>query len=227
MSSENIYSIFKVSSLTKFIMLIVVSFAAATGASASNITDEIRVLVEENTANLMSKLEQEKSSYATDPEHFYQEMDTALSELVAFRRIAGRVMGKHARAATKEQRNRFLIVFKRSMYETYSKALVESNVAAMDVTMVRLNTRSNKKATVTIKVQSGTGNHYDVAYSVYNNKSGIWKVENVVVSGINVGLAFRDRFNQAYNDNRGDIDAVIERWSTGIEDDVSHAVAIK
>ncbi len=210
-------------------MVITVSLLVASAVSASNTTDEIRLLVEENTVTLMAKLEQEKSSYATDPEHFYKEMDAALSELVSFRRIAGRVMGKHARKATKQQRNRFVTVFKRSMYESYSKALVESSVASMDVKKVTMNPRSDKKATVNIKVTSESGNQYDVAYSVFHDKSGAWLVENVVVSGINVGLAFRDRFNQAYRANKGDIDAVIGNWSTAleVEDEASQGLAIK
>jgi len=210
-------------------MVIAVTLLVATAVSASNITDEIRLLVEENTSSLMARLEQEKSTYATDPEHFYREIDAALSELVSFRRIAGRVMGKHARKATKQQRNRFLAVFKRSMYESYSKALVESSVASMEVKKVTMNPRSNKKATVNIKVTSDSGNQYDIAYSVFHDKSGSWMVENVVVSGINVGLAFRDRFNQAYRENKGNIDAVIENWSTTleVEDKASHGLAIK
>jgi len=230
-SSQTTYSVHKAGAIRMFTKLIIitVSLLMATVVSASSITDEIRLLVEENTASLMAKLEQEKSSYATDPEHFYREMDAALSELVSFRRIAGRVMGKHARKATKQQRSSFLIAFKRSMYESYSKALVESSVATMEVKKVTMNPRSNKKATVNIKVTSESGNQYDIAYSVFLDKAGSWMVENVVVSGINVGLAFRDRFNQAYRENKGDIDAVIETWSTTleVEDEASQGVAIK
>lgn len=231
MNSQNTYSVQRAGSIRLFtnLMVIAISLLVATAVSASNVTDEIRLLVEENTVTLMTKLEQEKSSYATDPEYFYREMDAALSELVSFRRIAGRVMGKHARKATKQQRSRFVIVFKRSMYESYSKALVESSVASMEVETVTMNPRSNKKATVNIKVTSDSGNQYDVAYSVFHDKSGAWMVENVVVSGINVGLAFRDRFNQAYRVNKGDLDAVIESWSTAleVEGEASHSIAGK
>lgn len=232
MSSQSAYSAYKAGSIKTFTKLIVLAVtllvATAASASPSTTTDEIRSLVEENTNRLMAKLEQEKSSYFTDRETFYKEMDEALSELVSFRRIAGRVMGKHARKATKQQRSRFLTVFKRSMYESYSKALVESGVASMDVKKVTMNPRSNKKATVNIKVTSGSGNQFDIVYSVFHDKSGAWMVENVVVSGINVGLAFRDRFNQAYRNNKGDIEAVIETWSTTLDvhDEASEGLAI-
>jgi phospholipid transport system substrate-binding protein len=38
-------------------------------------------------------------------------------------------------------------------------------------------------------------------------------VVNVIVNGINLGLTFRNQFDQAMRDNSRDYDAVIDGWS--------------
>ena len=50
-------------------------------------------------------------------------------------------------------------------------------------------------------------------YSMYLNDSGQWMMENVIVEGVNIGLAFRDRFSQEMEAKRGQIQAVIDGWS--------------
>jgi phospholipid transport system substrate-binding protein len=42
-------------------------------------------------------------------------------------------------------------------------------------------------------------------------------MENVIVEGINIGLAFRDRFAQEMEANRGQIQLVIDGWSDAVE----------
>ncbi len=42
-------------------------------------------------------------------------------------------------------------------------------------------------------------------------------MENVIVEGINIGLAFRDRFAQEMEQNRGQIQAVIDGWSDAVK----------
>ena len=41
---------------------------------------------------------------------------------------------------------------------------------------------------------------------------GQWKVRNVIVEGINMGLLFRDQFAQAMQAQGGDLEAVISNW---------------
>ncbi len=42
-------------------------------------------------------------------------------------------------------------------------------------------------------------------------------MENVIVEGVNIGLAFRDRFAQEMESKRGNVQAVIDDWSKAVE----------
>jgi phospholipid transport system substrate-binding protein len=199
-----------------FLGQFIVAGHVVAGNVAGNIEAEVRQVVEDSTQQLVEKLNKEKASYTENPGRFYSEMDAALSELVDFKRIAARVMGKYARKATKEQRSRFLVSFKRSLYVAYSRALVESGAFEISVNDAKLNPRSDKKASVNLVVTSASGNQYPVVYSMHFAKSNEWMLENVIVNGVNVGLAFRERFNQEVRTQKGDLDKVIDGWSSEV-----------
>lgn len=205
-----------------FYVLLLWLFSASL-AQADNKAEEegkIKALVEQNVVELLAEYEEEKIHYETDPKRFYKAMEGALSRIVDFKRIAARVMGKYARKASKEERGQFTRVFKDSLFNTYTKTLVESGSFDIKVTKAEINSRSDKRASVDMDVISDSGNVYPVTYSMYKNKQDQWLMENVIVFGVNVGLAFRDKFEAQYREHRGNIAAVIDNWSVDIKLDV-------
>jgi len=180
-------------------------------------SEQVRQTVEQNVLEVVDYFEKEKQYYETDPERFFRNMDLALSKIVDFRRIAARVMGRFARKASKEQRDRFVETFKKTLFDTYSKTLIESGTFEIRVTKAAINSRSDRRASVDLEVMSDNGNTYPVIYSMYKTDEGEWLMENVIVFGVNVGLAFRDRFESQMRATRGDIDAVIDGWSVKLD----------
>ena len=191
--------------------------AASSVYAAPSQEDVVREKVEISVVELLETFNQERQYYETQPDRFFKNMDVALSKIVDFRRIAGRVMGKYGRRASKEQRDNFVEVFKKSLYVTYTKTLVESGVFEIKVTKASINSRSDKRANVSLDVISDNGTVFPVLYSMHKNKQSQWLVENVVVFGVNVGLAFRDRFESQMRKNKNDIDAVIQTWTVKLD----------
>src|SRR5690606_16481480 len=108
-------------------------FVLITGQAWAGSEDDLRQYVDENSQKLVQKLNEEKGLYDKDPEAFYTSMDEALDNFVDFRRIAARVMGRYARQASPEQRDEFVEKFKRSLFESYAKALVSAENIEIDV----------------------------------------------------------------------------------------------
>ena len=52
-----------------------------------------------------------------------------------------------------------------------------------------------------------------ISYTMAQNKSGEWKLINVVLNGVNLGKSFRDQFTQAMKQNDNNIDKVIATWA--------------
>ena len=178
---------------------------------------ELRQYVDRNTQQLVKKLNAEKGLYQKDPEAFYASMDEELSDFVDFRRIAARVMGRYARQTTPEQRDDFVEKFKRSLFDSYAQALVSAEDFEIRVKEALINPQDDSRASVQMEVVSASGNRYPVTYSMYRADEDHWMMENVIVEGVNIGLAFRDRFSQEMEKKRGKIQAVIDNWGSAIE----------
>ncbi|PXX89823.1 toluene tolerance protein [Marinobacter vulgaris] len=173
--------------------------------------------VDENTQQLVDKLHEEKGLYEKDPQAFYRSMEQELEGFVDFRRIAARVMGRYARQASPEQRDEFVEKFKRSLFDSYAQALVSTDDFTIEVKDAVINPDNDQRASVRMEVTSASGNRYPVAYSMYQTKDGRWMMENVIVEGINIGLAFRDRFSQEMEKNGGEVQAAIDGWGDAVD----------
>ncbi len=179
--------------------------------------EELRQYVDENTQRLVQQLNEEQGLFESDPEAFYKRMDQAMTDFVDFRRIAARVMGRYARQTSPEQRDEFVERFKRSLFESYAQALVGSaDDFEINVKSASVNPNNDDRGSVDMEVTSDSGNRYQISYSMYRNSDGVWLMENVIVEGVNLGLAFRDRFAQEMESRRGDVDEVISNWGDAV-----------
>jgi len=189
-------------------------FAFSTWAGADEVKNSqaLKQYISTSMNQLLLKLEARKLDYKNDSALFYHDLNIELSKVIDFKRIALKVMGKHGRTATKAQRAQFISVFKSSLYKTYAQVLLDNNEVEIDVINATLNPRNIKKAKVNIEIKSARGLVFDVSYSLHKGKDQIYRIENIVVMGINLGLAFKDRFQQQVNVNKGDINEVIDNW---------------
>ncbi len=204
--------VFRIHTLLGLVLALFLASAAHAGEA-----EDLREYVDANTQRLVDKLNRERGLYEKDPEAFYRKMDEALSDFVDFRRIAARVMGRYARQTTPEQRDEFVVKFKRSLFDSYAQALVSAEEFKINVQGATINPQDSGRASVQMEVVTASGNRYPVTYSMYKTDSGQWMMENVIVEGVNIGLAFRDRFSQEMEENRGRIQAVIDGWSDAVQ----------
>ncbi|QSP94522.1 ABC transporter substrate-binding protein [Marinobacter salinisoli] len=200
----------------RFLMLLVLMVSLASAAQADE-AEDLRRYVDDKTQLLVDQLNRERGLYEADPEAFYASMNESLDEFVDFRRIAARVMGRYARQTTPEQRDEFVAKFKRSLFDSYAQALVNTEDFSIEVKEAVINPRDEDRASVQMEVITSSGNRYPVSYSMYRSSEGSWLMENVIVEGVNIGLAFRDRFAQEMEENRGQVDVVIDGWGDAVE----------
>ena len=205
------------SALKHRITLMIAMVALMVGQVWAGPEEDLKRYVDENTQKLVQKLNAEKGLYEKDPEAFYASMDETLQEFVDFRRIAARVMGRYARQTTPEQRDAFVEKFKRSLFDSYAQALVSAEDFEIIVKEATILPQNEDRASVEMELISASGNRYPVTYSMYRTGDDRWMMENVIVEGVNIGLAFRDRFAQEMEENRGQVQAVIDGWGDAVE----------
>jgi phospholipid transport system substrate-binding protein len=68
-----------------------------------------------------------------------------------------------------------------------------------------------------MEVHGHDGTIYPVAYSMFLDDARQWRVQNVIVNGINLGLTFRSQFASSM-DQKQNIDQVIDGWSAELDE---------
>ncbi|SEC42995.1 MlaC/ttg2D family ABC transporter substrate-binding protein [Pseudomonas anguilliseptica] len=188
-----------------FICLAIISFQALAAPAAHEV-------VQQTTTALLADLKANKEQYRTDPGAFYNALNNILGPVVDVDGISRGVMTvRYSRQASPEQMQRFQENFKRSLMQFYGNALLEYN--NQDIRVLPVSGQQDPERTsVNMEIKDGKGTVYPLSYTMVS-LDGSWKMRNVIINGINVGKLFRDQFSQAMQDNRNDLDKVIDNWT--------------
>lgn len=174
--------------------------------------------VERITSELLATFEKNVDEYKKNDAAFIAEVDRQLSPVVAFDSIARGVMGKYSRRAKPGQVEQFSATFKDSLISFYGKALLKLDDTRLTIEKVDsvpesvLKDYQSGKARLipvgmTVRTSSGT---VAISYSMVH-LDGRWKLRNIIVDGINIGIQFRNQFAEAMN-KHGDIQYVVDHW---------------
>lgn len=150
-----------------------------------------------------------------DRQAYLAEVGEVLDPLIGYTVIVSRIMGNELLASsTQEQKVRFLEVFKRSMINTYAGGLY--NFGSFEVELLPSENESEdtvRNTRVNLNVISPDGQEYPMVQSVYySREADDWRMQNVIVNGVNLGVTFKTQFDQIYRDTGGDLDATIDEW---------------
>ena len=169
-------------------------------------------VVQQTTSTLLADLKTNKEQYRTDPGAFYDALNSILGPVVDVDGISRGVMTvRYSRQASPEQMQRFQENFKRSLMQFYGNALLEYN--NQDIRVLPVSGQQDPQRTsVNMEIKDGNGTIYPLSYTMVS-QDGTWKLRNVVINGINVGKLFRDQFAQSMQNNRNDLDKVIDTWA--------------
>jgi len=175
-------------------------------------------LVEERIYLLLAQIEALKVEPGVSDKQKLDLVEDVIGEVVDFKRISRRVMAKYYKKASKEQKQTFLKVFKQSLLNTYAKGLWEFEDYKIRLKPLRSAHQSQRNTLVEFEVVTASGQVFPVTQSLYfHKKQKRWLVQNVIISGVNIGQLFRDQFARLVNENNGDISLATKAWAGVIE----------
>jgi len=173
-------------------------------------------MIRDSIKDLMTQIEGRETYFADNIDELKAIVDDSLEEVADFRYIAASVMGRYFGNATPQQRSRFVDTFRKTLIDTYTKGLVTFDYREIRVLDNQQASRYEDQASVAMEVVANDGSVYPVSYSLRLD-DGQWKVVNVIVNGINLGLTFRNQFDQAMREHNRDYDAVIDGWAPELD----------
>ena len=197
------------------LVLCLPGWTAAADGDALAPSRAAEAVVQQTSDDMLTLIEAARGYAQDDPERFYREVEALLSGVVDFRRFAGSVMAAYYKKATPEQRKRFADSFKWGLVRTYGLALTEFNDGKVLVVPARKPPRKPDRVSVKQEIHTASGDIYPVVYSMAQYDGGDWKMRNIIVNGVNMGLTYRNQFQSAAQDPQydGDLDKVIDAWT--------------
>lgn len=163
------------------------------------------------TDSLVSRIDKDRKAFDKNPRLLHAMVEENIAPYVDFRTIARGVMGQFYRQASEQQRSEFERVFKQSLIRTYANGMTAYNGQKYVVKPGKPSDKPNK-AQVDMDVHGSSGKIYHVTYHMAQGKDGEWRIVNLILDGMNFGLAFRNKFAGLVEENKGNIDAAITNW---------------
>jgi phospholipid transport system substrate-binding protein len=188
--------------------------AAATPTPPRSAVQSIQATVD----SLLQVIREGKGYFDSDPDRFYQAVENVLDPVIDFNTFSRGVMAVYYKRATPQQRQRFEENFRSALVHTYGKALLSYGDEKVEVLPDDRPQTQPDRDSVKTEITSKEGKVYPVIYSMRLSKDGVWRVYNLIINGINIGLTYRNQFASSMKspEHRGNLDAVIATWGDTI-----------
>lgn len=203
------------------------TLACATGLTlaAEGEHGEPYAVINNTTDRVLAEIKEATTYFDNDPQRFYDRIDTILTEVTDFYSFSRSVMGVYASnramralddAGKKKltaQVERFVDKFHTGLVQTYAKGLLNFSGERIEVVKPD-STDTGDSAIIDQLIYGEAPQPYTVQYKMRRDRDGEWKVRNVTIESINLGKVFRSQFASEARKYDGDLDQVIENWSS-------------
>ena len=173
------------------------------GAMA-DVQEDIATTMQDRLQNLLSVISNE---------HTEEDLSASLRGTIDVEAITAGVLGKHKKSLSPEQTTRFQGEFERSMKDLLVTAL--TSVGEFDLSIDKVKMRGDERAQVFAVVRTQESGKFEIVSSIAR-KADDWLVRNLIVNGVNLGLTYRNQFNDLML-KHGDADKAIDAWAEMVE----------
>jgi phospholipid transport system substrate-binding protein len=174
-------------------------------------------LINQVTRQVIEAFKARPASLSKDEVKRYNKtvVEKTIAPVVDFEVIAKRVMAASYKTASESQRTVFTALFRESLLSTYTDGMsaYSNQKVELDPFAGVQQQGGRERAVVSMKVYGADGKIYPAMYSLYKNDAVEWKLENLTLNGVNIGLTFRNQFSEILKQQKGSIDGVIANWN--------------
>ena len=167
--------------------------------------------IDKNAQEMVEILINESYLFESDRSLYEQKIKDIFEPMIDFRRVAASVMGKkYYLLATKDERSQFVEIFKDSLLDTYAETLAQWGDSTITTKFPIEKYELVKNVEVKQILDTGTST-YPISYKLRKNKDG-WKIINIIINGVNLGLTFRNQFQALALTHDENISLTLENW---------------
>ncbi len=187
--------------------------------------EDPELMLKQATDELLAISKAARAYVDQDRERYYAEVSVVLDQIMDIQYFARGVMATHAsarvykslqteaeKAAFRDRLARFAVALKRVWMVKYADALLKADGETIELARVKTGEDETDRARVQQTITDRENQVYLVQYSLHTVKDGGWMVANAVVEGVNLGETYRSQFSEAVENNKGDVDYVVDNW---------------
>ena len=169
------------------------------------------IFIDENAQKMVRVLTEDSSLFETDRVLYENKIKEIFEPMIDFRRVAASVMGKkYYLLATKEERAEFVLIFRDSLLDTYAETLAQWGDSTITTEFPKNKEELSKNVEVKQILDTGTSK-YPISYKLRKSKDG-WKIVNIIINGVNLGLTFRNQFQALAISHNENISDTLRNW---------------
>ena len=171
---------------------------------------DLHEYIDSNAQYFLTVIKEEGSNYDENREAFKERLKSIWEPMVDVKVVSRLILSsKIYTSATESQKKLFEERTKKLLLDTYVSTLLEfDNYQILTDEDIKVN---KKTFEVSINFFSDS-NSFVTKLTVYKNSLGQYRIVNIIVDGINLGLIFRNQFQDAYLENNSNLDIAIESW---------------
>ena len=185
-----------------------------------------RAVLEDLTVRVLAVIDEARAYVDEDPQRYYDAVHEVLDPFIDYRGFARGIMGEYAtgaryrsldkagQAALRDQLDRFSETVRIGLVRTYGKGLLAFGGSRVELDDSDGAPAGARRAALRQLIYSDAAQPYVMIYQMARDKQGVWRLRNLVVENINLGQIYRSQFEAAARRFNGDLDAVIDNWST-------------
>lgn len=186
-------------------------------------------VLQDTTERVLMVIEEARDYVDDDPERYYDAVSAVLDPVVDFRGFARGVMGDYASGARyktldeagrdklRDQLERFSSTMRDGLVRTYSRGLLAFGGSRVELDGSAAPSKREDRETLRQLIYSDDSEPFVVIYQMARDKSGQWRMRNLVVENVNLGQIYRSQFESAARRYDGDLDKVIANWSAATQ----------
>ena len=191
-----------------FLILFFILFIAVSIQSEEN----PYIFIDSNAQKMVEVLTADADLFDTNREEYENKIKIIFEPMIDFRRVSASVMGKkYYLMATPEQRFNFVNIFKDSLLDTYAETLAQWGDSTISTNFPD-ELPEDGVLNIEVKQTLDTGtSKYPISYKLRKSSEG-WKIVNIIINGVNLGLTFRNQFQALAKSHDENIEATLENW---------------
>lgn len=163
--------------------------------------------------NLVKRLQADHSKLQSNPALVKTIVRQNLDPYIDSQAFVRTVMGTYVQQSTPAQRAQFEKNFRETLIENYGSAFAKYSNQTYSMRPYKASNSKNPVVTIDF---NNKGEKIPVAFQLVDNGSQ-WKIRNINVSGIDLGLQFRNQFAATVKRNGGNIDTAIANFKPDAE----------